>query len=61
MEVSDVRSTRTEMTERTISGHTTSKQKEEAMSSRFEGTRLSSKTPPDAMPPLTYENNRMRV
>jgi acetoacetate decarboxylase len=30
------------------------------MSSRFEGTHLSSKTPPDAMPPLSYENNRMR-
>ncbi len=29
------------------------------MSSRFEGTHLSSTTPPYPMPPLTYEGNRM--
>jgi acetoacetate decarboxylase len=33
--------------------------KEIAMPIRFEGTHLSSTTPPYAMPPFTYENNQM--
>lgn len=31
------------------------------MPNQFEGTHLSSRTPPYPMPPLTYENNRMLV